>query len=107
MSVPSATEFAPIVVVTEMLPEPLMPVAVPVTSPESVRLRAVCQVVAVLALPLRAAVIVPAEKFPEASRATIVLAVFAFVAFEVTVKVEPSPEAEPERPTPLTAPVAI
>jgi hypothetical protein len=37
-------------------------------------------VVAVVALPLKAAVIVPAEKFPEASRATIFEAVFASVA---------------------------
>lgn len=37
-------------------------------------------VVAVLALPLRAAVIVPALKLPDASLATIALAVFAFVA---------------------------
>ena len=54
---------------------------------------AVCSVVAVaalpvvdegvVALPLRAAVIVPAEKLPEASRNTIVEAVFALVAFEV------------------------
>ena len=44
-------------------------------------------VVAVLALPFKAAVIVPAEKFPDASRATMVEAVFALVAFEVTVNV--------------------
>jgi hypothetical protein len=36
--------------------------------------------VAVLALPDRAAVIVPAEKLPDASRATIALAVLALVA---------------------------
>ena len=40
-----------------------------------------------LAVPVKAAVIVPAVKFPEASRATIVDAVFAFVAFDVTVNV--------------------
>lgn len=39
------------------------------------------------AFPVKAAVIVPAVKFPEASRATIVDAVFAFVAFDVTVNV--------------------
>jgi hypothetical protein len=35
----------------------------------------------VVALPDKAAVIVPALKLPEASRATMVEAVFAFVAF--------------------------
>jgi hypothetical protein len=44
-------------------------------------------VVAVEALPFKAAVIVPALKFPDASRATMVLAVLAFVALDVTVKV--------------------
>jgi len=42
--------------------------------------RAVCNVVAVVALPLNAAVIVPALKLPLASRATTLLAVFAEVA---------------------------
>jgi len=42
--------------------------------------RAVCRVVAVEALPVRAAVIVPAEKLPEASRATTLEAVLAEVA---------------------------
>jgi hypothetical protein len=51
--------------------------------------RAVCSVVAVDALPVRAAVIVPAAKFPDPSRATIALAVFAFVALDVTVNVPP------------------
>jgi hypothetical protein len=41
---------------------------------------AVCSVVAVVAFPLNAAVIVPAVKLPLASLATIALAVFAFVA---------------------------
>jgi hypothetical protein len=50
-------------------------------------------------------VIVPAEKLPLASRNTIVLAVLAFVAFDVTVNVAPSALAEPDRPFPLTAPV--
>ena len=77
---------------------------------------AVCRVVAVaalpvvelevVALPLRAAVIVPAEKLPEASRNTIVEAVFALVAFEVTVKVPPSELTEPLIPLPDVAPVA-
>lgn len=44
-------------------------------------------VVAVDALPLNAAVIVPALKLPDASRATMVLAVLALVALDVTVKV--------------------
>lgn len=43
--------------------------------------------VTVAALPDKLAVIVPAEKLPEASRATIVLAVFAEVALLVTVNV--------------------
>jgi hypothetical protein len=42
----------------------------------------------VVAFPLRAAVIVPALKLPDASRATIVLLVLALVALDVTVKVE-------------------
>ena len=42
-------------------------------------------VVAVLAFPLNAAVIVPALKLPEASRATRVEAVFAFVALVASV----------------------
>ncbi len=41
----------------------------------------------VVAEPDSDAVIVPALKLPEASRATIVDPVFAFVAFDVTVKV--------------------
>jgi hypothetical protein len=42
--------------------------------------RAVARVVAVLAFPVSAAVIVPAVKLPLASRATIALTVFALVA---------------------------
>ena len=57
-------------------------------------------------LPVNAAVIVPAEKLPLASRATIVLPVFASVALDVTVNVAPSALAEPDRPVPLTAPAA-
>ena len=59
---------------------PLNDVAVPVTSPLIAIVLAVCSVVAVVALPLRAALIVPAEKFPLASRATIALTVLALVA---------------------------
>ena len=56
--------------------------------------------------------IVPALKLPDASRATIVEAVFALVAFEVTVKVE-LPDwlavnvAEPDSPVPDTAIVSV
>lgn len=63
--------------------------------------------VAVEALPLKVAVMVPALKLPEASRATMVLAVFALVALDVTVNVE-LPDwlavnvAEPESPVPET-----
>jgi hypothetical protein len=65
-------------------------------------------VVAVVALPDKEAVIVPAVKLPEASLATIVDAVFALVALDVTVN-ELAPawlavnEAEPDRPVPDTA----
>jgi hypothetical protein len=73
---------------------------------------AVCSVVAVVAFPLNAAVIVPALKLPEPSRATIVETVFALVALEVTVNVE-VPDwlavkvAEPDRPVPETARVNV
>src|SRR5262249_5533251 len=58
---------------------------VPVTSPANdpvkfVVLPAVVAVVAVVALPFKFAVIVPALKFPDGSRDTIAFAVFAFVA---------------------------
>jgi hypothetical protein len=42
-----------------------------------------------LACPVKVAVIVPAEKLPEASRATMVEAVLALVALEATVNVAP------------------
>ena len=48
---------------------------------------ALVAVVAEVALPDREAVIVPALKLPEASRATTVDAVLAEVALDVTVKV--------------------
>jgi hypothetical protein len=68
--------------------------------------------VAVEALPDNVAVIVPAEKLPEASRATIVETVFALVAFEVTVNVLEVDwlavnVAEPDRPVPDTAIVNV
>ena len=47
-----------------------------------------------------------AVKSPLASRETIAFAVFALVAFDVTVNVPPSLLELPLRPTPLTAPVA-
>lgn len=64
------------------------------------------------ALPDNVAVIVPAEKFPEASRATMVDAVFALVALDVTVNVVlpdwlAVKEAEPDRPVPDTASVKV
>jgi hypothetical protein len=84
--------------------------------------RAVCKVVAVaalpevlldvVALPLNAAVIVPALKLPEASRATSVETVFKLVALDATVNVE-LPDwlavkvAEPDRPVPETARVSV
>ena len=74
MVLAAAAEVAPV--------PPLAMATVPVTFP------AVVAVVAVVAFPLSAAVIVPALKLPEASRATSVLPVFAFVALEVTVNVE-------------------
>ncbi len=54
---------------------PCVPVTSPLRDPEKL-----VAVVAVVALPLKFAVIVPAEKLPEPSRATIALAVFALVA---------------------------
>ena len=58
-----------------------------------------------LACPVKVAVIVPAEKLPEASRATMVEAVLALVALEVTVNVAPVAwlavkVCEPDRPVP-------
>lgn len=63
-------------------------------------------------LPVKAAVIVPAVKLPEASRATMVDAVLALVALDVTVNVD-APDwlavnvAEPDRPVPETAIVNV
>ena len=67
-------------------------------------------VVADEAFPDNVAVIVPAEKLPEASRATIAEAVFALVALDVTVKVcadEPLNIAEPDKPVPDVARVKL
>src|SRR5581483_5223706 len=61
---------------------PWVPEISPANAPE--KLVAVVAVVAELALPDKFAVIVPAEKFPEASRATIAL----FVLTEVAVVAE-------------------
>ena len=52
------------------------------------------------AFPVKFAVIVPAEKSPEPSLNTIVLAVLALVALDVTVNVPPSLLTEPEIPLP-------
>ena len=74
---------------------------------EFVALVALVALVADVALPFKEAVIVPALKLPEASRATMVDAVFAFVALDVTVKVD-APDwlavnvAEPDNPVPDT-----
>jgi hypothetical protein len=64
------------------------------------------------AAPLKVAVIVPALKLPEASLATMVLAVFALVALDVTVKVAALlwlavNVCDPERPVPDTARVSV
>ena len=59
-----------------------------------------------VALPLNAAVIVPALKLPLPSRATIVDTVFTFVALLVTVNVAVSLLVLPLSPTPAVAPTA-
>ena len=51
----------------------------PVTTPSRMMSLAVCRVVAVEALPVRAAVIVPAAKLPEESRLTTVDTVFLYL----------------------------
>ena len=85
--------------------EPLKDGLVYVTSPVMAIVRPVCKVLAVVAFPLKAALMVPAEKLPEVSRATIVEAVFALVALELTVNVEAvawlaEKVAPPEMPVP-------
>jgi hypothetical protein len=69
-------------------------VAVVATFVAFVAVVAVVADVAVDAFPFRAAVIVPAEKLPEASRATMALAVFALVAVvaEFGMLVKPAPD---------------
>jgi hypothetical protein len=71
---------------------------------------AVVETPVALTFPTSAAVIVPALKLPEASRATTVETVLALVAFDVTVKVA-APEllnvVEPERPVPEVAKVRV
>ena len=76
----------------------------PVTSPVRDIVLPADHASAVSALPVKSAVIVPAVKSPAASRATIVEAVFASVAFEVTVNTPPSAANAPLKPTPATAP---
>ena len=61
-------------------------------------------VVKVAALPFNVAVISPAEKSPLSSLYTIVSAVAADVAFDVTVNVPPSELTLPLIPLPLVAP---
>ena len=66
---------------------------------------ALARFVAVVAVPVKLAVIVPALKLPDPSLATIVDDVFALVAFDVTVNVELPDwfavnDAEPLRPVP-------
>tara|TARA_R100000458_G_C8256571_1_gene232627 strand:- start:771 stop:1040 length:270 start_codon:yes stop_codon:yes gene_type:complete len=73
---------------------------------DCVALVTVPAVVAVVAFPVSAAVIVPAVKFPLESRRTIVLPVLALVALDVTVNVPPSEETLPDIPLPLVAPAA-
>lgn len=67
--VPDAAPAPPLLNVTELVTEPAVV--------------ALVALVAVEALPLKVAVIVPAEKLPEASRNTIWLAVLALVAVMV------------------------
>ena len=66
---------------TSALPSTLLNVAV--ASPVKDKLRAVNHLEAVLALPVNAAVIVPAVKLPLESRFTIVLAVLELVALSI------------------------
>ena len=91
MSVPSATELAAMVAVMLIAAEPSK-FAVPVTSPEISIARVVASAVAVVALPAKAAVTVPAAKLPEASRATIVL--LPAVAVAVVAELETLPAVE-------------
>ncbi len=85
---------------------------VPDTFIVSVPLLTLDAVVAVDALPFKAAVIVPALKLPEPSRATMAPAVLAFVAFDVTVNVA-LPDwlavnvCDPDRPVPDTFIVSV
>ena len=60
--------------------DPLKATLGAVISPDTEKFLAVARVVAVLALPVSAPVIVPAVKFPEPSRRTSLLAVFDAVA---------------------------
>ena len=72
----------------------LVAVAVVATLVAFVAVVAVVAEVAEVAFPLKAAVIVPAVKFPEASLATMALAVFALVAVvaEFGMLVKPAPD---------------
>ena len=92
-----------------MFAPPLNDVAVPVTSPLMAIVLAVCNVVAVDALPVNAAVIVPAEKLPLASLATTLDAVFALVAstFRVTSPDVPPPVKKLPAVTDVISPAEI
>ena len=96
--------------------ESAVALCVPVTSPDKLPVKfvavvAVVALVAVEALPFSAAVIVPAEKFPEPSRATMALAVLFAVAVvaELGILVSPAPLPVNEFPALLsvTAPVNV
>ncbi len=99
-----------IVAVPETLAVPLNDALVQLISPVAAIVLPVANCVADEAVPVKDAVIVPALKFPEASRATIVEAVFALVALDDTVNVwaeEPLNVAEPESPVPDVARVRL
>ena len=91
----------------------ITPAAIEVVLPTDVTSPARFALVVTLdAVPVKLAVIVPALKLPEASLATIVDAVLALVAFEVTVNVVAPDwlavkDADPDRPVPATAIVRV
>ena len=106
---PEVTALLAIVAAALTLAEPSKADVVAVTSPVREMVRpvtsafAVAAEAALLALPFSVAVIVPALKLPEASRATMVEPVFALVAFEVMVMAALSPLPVAESPIPETA----
>ncbi|MEY3156086.1 MAG: hypothetical protein RL257_106 [Actinomycetota bacterium] len=79
----------------------------PVASPVKLKVLEVCQVEAVVAFPVNAAVIVPALKLPDVSLETNVDAVLSLVAFDVIVTAAVSlPDPVTDSPVPETATVA-